>query len=91
VLDHADTHTAVLAERGVLRALGGGCQVPIGAYATVSEGRVQILAIVAAPDGTQLIRANAECAAADAAAIGARLAADLLERGARQILEAVYS
>jgi hydroxymethylbilane synthase len=91
VLDHADTHTAVLAERGVLRALGGGCQVPIGAYATVSEGRVQILAIVAAPDGTQLIRANDEGAAADAAAIGARLAADLLERGARQILEAVYS
>jgi hydroxymethylbilane synthase len=91
VLDDAATHTAVLAERGVLGALGGGCQVPIGAYATVSEGRVQILAIVAAPDGTQLIRANDEGAAADAAAIGARLAADLLERGARQILEAVYS
>jgi len=90
-LDHAATHTAVLAERAVLGALGGGCQVPIGAYATVSEGRVQILAIVAAPDGTQLIRANDEGAAADAAAIGARLAADLLERGARQILEAVYS
>ena len=43
MLDHADTHTAVLAERGVLGALGGGCQVPIGAYATVSEGRVHIL------------------------------------------------
>src|ERR1039457_3272702 len=40
LLDHADTHTAILAERAVLRALGGGCQVPIGAYATVSEGRV---------------------------------------------------
>ena len=37
MLDHADTHTAVLAERGVLGALGGGCQVPIGAYATVSK------------------------------------------------------
>src|SRR2546426_423022 len=35
-LDHAATHAAVNAERGVLRALGGGCQVPIGAYATVS-------------------------------------------------------
>jgi hydroxymethylbilane synthase len=91
MLDHADTRTAVLAERGVLGALGGGCQVPIGAYATVSEGRVHILAIVAAPDGTQVIRAEAEGPAAEASLIGASLAAELLTRGARQILEAVYS
>ncbi len=91
MLDHADTHTAVMAERALLGALGGGCQVPIGAYATVSEGRVRLLAIVAAPDGTQVIRAEAEGPAAEAAAIGARVAADLLERGARQILQAVYS
>jgi hydroxymethylbilane synthase len=91
LLDHAETHTAVLAERGVLAALGGGCQVPIGAYATVSEGHIRLLAIVAAPDGTQVIRAEAEGEAADAAEIGARLAADLLQRGAREILEAVYS
>ena len=91
LLDHADTHTAVVAERAVLKALGGGCQVPIGAYATVSEGRVRVLAIVAAPDGSQVIRAEAEGEAAESAGIGARLAADLLERGAREILEAVYS
>ncbi len=35
-LDHADTHAAVTAERAFLGALGGGCQVPIGAYATVA-------------------------------------------------------
>jgi len=91
MLDHAATHTAVMAERGVLRALGGGCQVPIGAYATVSQGRVRLLAIVAAPDGSQLVGAQAGGAAAEAAEIGARLAAYLLQRGARQILEAVYS
>jgi hydroxymethylbilane synthase len=91
MLDHADTRTAVLAERGVLGALGGGCQVPIGAYATVSEDRVHILAIVAAPDGTQVIRAEAEGPSAEASLIGASLAAELLTRGARQILEAVYS
>ena len=91
MLDHAETHTAVMAERAVLGALGGGCQVPIGAYATVAEGRVHILAIVAAPDGTQVIRAEAEGAAAQAAQIGASVAADLLARGAREILEAVYS
>ena len=91
MLDHAATHTAVLAERAVLGALGGGCQVPIGAYATVAEGRLHIVAIVAAPDGTQVIRAEAEGPAAEAAKIGARVAADLLDRGARQILQAVYS
>ncbi len=91
MLDHADTRIAVLAERAVLGALGGGCQVPIGAYATVSEDRVHILAIVAAPDGTQVIRAEAEGPAAEASLIGASLAAELLTRGARQILEAVYS
>jgi hydroxymethylbilane synthase len=91
MLDHADTRTAVFAERAVLGALGGGCQVPIGAYATVSGDRVHILAIVAAPDGTQVIRAEAEGPAAEAPLIGASLAAELLTRGARQILEAVYS
>jgi hydroxymethylbilane synthase len=91
MLDHADTRTAVFAERAVLGALGGGCQVPIGAYATVSEDRVHILAIVAAPDGTQVIRAEAEGPCAEASLIGASLAAELLTRGARQILEAVYS
>jgi hydroxymethylbilane synthase len=91
MLDHADTHTAILAERAVLRALGGGCQVPIGAYATVSHGRVRLLGIVAAPDGSQIVRAQAEGAAADAAQIGARLAGELLEHGAREILEAVYT
>jgi hydroxymethylbilane synthase len=91
MLDHAATHTAIMAERAVLAALGGGCQVPIGAYATVSDGRIHLLAIVAAPDGSQVIGATAEGATAEAAAIGARVAADLLERGARHILQAVYS
>jgi hydroxymethylbilane synthase len=91
MLDHAESHTAVRAERAVLAALGGGCQVPIGAHATVSEGRVHVIAIVAAPDGSQIIRAEAGGPAVEAAAIGTRLAADLLQQGARQILQAVYS
>ena len=89
-LDHAPTHTAVLAERGVLAALGGGCQVPIGAYATVADGRVHVAAIVASPDGAELIRAEDEGPAGDAVAIGRRLGAELLNRGAARILEAVY-
>src|ERR1035437_4420768 len=91
MLDHAATHTAVMAERGVLRALGGGCQGPIGAHATVFNRRVRLLATVAAPHGSHVGGGHAGGAAAEAAEIGARLAAYLLQRGARQILEAVYS
>ncbi|MEO8373116.1 MAG: hydroxymethylbilane synthase [Candidatus Solibacter sp.] len=89
VLDHAATHTAVLAERAVLHALGGGCQVPIGAYATVHGDRLQIQAVVAAPDGSQVIGAQAEGEAAKAAEIGTALAAELLGKGARELLESI--
>src|SRR5450432_373260 len=91
MLDHAHTHTAILAERGVLRALGGGCQVPIGAYATVSNGRLRLLAIVVSPDGAELVPAETEGAVAEAAELGRKLGEELLRRGARRILEAVYT
>jgi len=89
-LDDATTHAAVDAERGVLRALGGGCQVPIGAYAAVDGDGLRIVAVVASPDGSQLIRGEAGGPVTEAAAIGARLGEDLLSRGAREILQAVY-
>ena len=90
-MDHAATRAAVTAERGVLAALGGGCQVPIGAYATVADARLRITAVVAAPDGSEVVRGQSEGAAGDAALIGSALGADLLARGARQILDAVYT
>jgi len=92
VLDHPDTHAAVTAERGVLSALGGGCQVPIGAHATVAEGWLRLRAVVASPDGAELVEAECEGALnkAGAEAMGRRLGADLLARGARRILDAVY-
>jgi hydroxymethylbilane synthase len=90
VLDHPDSHIAVLAERGLLGALGGGCQVPIGAHATVAGGRVKLLGLVAAPDGSEVVRAEAEGPVSEAAAIGRRLGAELLDRGARKILDGVY-
>jgi hydroxymethylbilane synthase len=90
-LDHAATRAAVTAERGVLGALGGGCQVPIGAHATVAGGRLRLQAIVASPDGSEVVRAEVEGAVAEAEALGRRLGAELLERGARRILEAVYT
>lgn len=90
VLDHAATHAAVAAERGVLAALGGGCQVPIGAHATVEGRRVRLLGVVVSPDGTELVRAQAEGAVEEAEALGRRLGAELLAKGAQRILEAVY-
>ena len=90
-LDHPATRAAVTAERAVLAALGGGCQVPIGAYATVAEERLRLLAIVASPDGTELVRAESEGSVSEAAALGCALGAELLERGARRILDAVYA
>jgi hydroxymethylbilane synthase len=89
-LDHAPTHAAVTAERGVLAALGGGCQVPIGAHATVSLGRIRLLGVVASPDGSELVRAESEGAVEEAAALGQRLGEELLGLGAKRILEAVY-
>jgi len=90
VLNHAATHAAVKAERGVLAALGGGCQVPIGAHAQLRDGRLYLVAVVASPDGSELVRAEADATPEDGAAAGHRLGEQLLEAGARRILEAVY-
>ncbi len=90
-LDRAPTRAAVTAERAVLAALGGGCQVPIGAHAEVNDGRLKLVAIVASPDGAELIRGQSEGATADAATLGRSLGEDLLSRGARKILETVYT
>jgi hydroxymethylbilane synthase len=90
-LDHSETRMAVTAERAVLASLGGGCQVPIGAYATVDNGRmVHIRAVVVSPDGTQVIRKEARGLANAAAAIGRVLGEQLLADGGKQILDTVY-
>jgi hydroxymethylbilane synthase len=90
-LDDAGTHAAVAAERGLLAALGGGCQVPVGAYARILEGRLHLLGVVVSPDGVQLVRAETVAEITDGAAAGERLGRQLLETGGRAILEAVYS
>lgn len=89
-LDDAASRIAVTAERAVLRAMGGGCQVPIGAYATVHADRVELQAIVIEPSGRHSVKGSRSGRAADAEALGTVLAEELLDRGAREILEAVY-
>ena len=90
-LDHSESRIAVTAERAVLASLGGGCQVPIGAHATVDNGRmVHIRAVVVSPDGTHVIRKEARGLATDAGVIGRVLGEQLLAEGGKQILETVY-
>lgn len=89
-LDDPPTHAAVAAERGLLAALGGGCQVPIGAHATVAGNELRLLGVVASPDGADLVRSESRGAVKDAAEIGKRLGEELLAMGARSILEAAY-
>ncbi|MDR2877024.1 MAG: hydroxymethylbilane synthase [Chromatiales bacterium] len=91
VLDHAPTHVCVSAERALNARLEGGCQVPIAAHAVLSGDRLRLDALVGRPDGSEVIRVSADAAAADAAALGTRLADDLLALGARAILAEVYA
>jgi hydroxymethylbilane synthase len=89
-LNHPATEHAVTAERALLAALGGGCQVPIGAYATVAGDLLSLQAVVVSPDGMQLVRDRSDGPAADAHRIGRELGEALLAAGADIILESVY-
>jgi hydroxymethylbilane synthase len=85
-LDDPATRQAVLAERSMLRGLGGGCLVPVGAATSVREDRVTIRGAVLPPDGSARITAEDAGSADEAEVIGARLAATLLAAGARKLL-----
>jgi hydroxymethylbilane synthase len=87
-LDHAPTRSAVECERAALNALGGGCQVPIGAYSSHENGELTLQAVVASPDGREVIREQRS--GSDPQKLGADVGEALLARGARRILESVY-
>jgi len=89
-LEHLDTRAAVTAERAVLASLGGGCQAPMGAHATVGHRTIRLRAILVSPDGTQLIRKEIQGGLDNAAALGNLIGEQLLAAGGKQILEAVY-
>jgi hydroxymethylbilane synthase len=89
-LNHPDTATRVRCERALNAELHGGCQVPIAGYAELTDGQIHLRALVGEPDGSRVIRAEERGPAADAEALGVRVARDLLENGARPILAALY-
>ncbi|WP_035346391.1 MULTISPECIES: hydroxymethylbilane synthase [Dickeya] len=89
-LNHADTATRVQAERAMNTRLEGGCQVPIGSYAELQGEQLWLRALVGAPDGSQILYAQRYGLRQEAEQLGISLAEELLERGARDILQAVY-
>jgi hydroxymethylbilane synthase len=88
-LDDAETRTAIIAERALLAALQGGCQVPLGAWARVERGELWMEACVCSVDGAQCIKQRASGPPEQAAQLGQYLARLLIEAGAQSILEEV--
>jgi hydroxymethylbilane synthase len=89
-LHHEDTYNAVIAERSLLRALEGGCQVPIGAIAEVKPSGLYLDAVVGSLDGSVTYRKKARGSKNDPEKLGNTLAKDLLKAGAKEILKEVY-
>jgi len=89
VLDDAETRPAIIAERALLGAVQGGCQVPLGAWARVERGELVMEACVCSVDGAQYVRQRATAPPDKAAELGQHMAQLLVEAGAREILEEV--
>ncbi len=89
-LEHPETRIRVLTERAMNRALQGGCQVPIGAYALVQGEEVWLRGLVGSPDGSRVIRDEIRGPLAEGEALGHALAQRLLAAGADVILAEVY-
>jgi hydroxymethylbilane synthase len=88
-LNDADTQAATDCERALLGSMGGGCQVPIGAYAEKRDGRLFLRAMVGRPDGSQILREQAD--GTDGVKLGRETAQALLRRGGDKILKDVYA
>jgi hydroxymethylbilane synthase len=89
-LDDPGTRIAVSAERAFLRGLGGGCQLPIAAHATLAAGELRLDGLVAQRDGKRIVRDAITGAAADAETLGAQLAERVLTNGGAALLEAIH-
>lgn len=89
-LDHAPSRACIVAERAVLEALEAGCSAPIGALADVAEGddgpELFLRAVIAAPDGSVLLRRSATGSVDDAEGLGRRLASELVADGAADLV-----
>jgi hydroxymethylbilane synthase len=90
-LHDRDTATCVLAERAMNNRLEGGCQVPIGGHAVLSGDRLHMRGLVGSTDGRQIVRAESSGHRDEAEQIGISTAEELLNKGASEILKALYA
>jgi hydroxymethylbilane synthase len=88
-LDDATTRACVSAERALMDALGGGCSIPLGAYAWMEEGVLRLAAVIALPDGSRLLRETSSGSPDQAEALGLAVSDALVAAGAREILDHV--
>ena len=86
-LDHEPTRNACIAERAFLRGLGGGCQLPIAGYASVSDGQISLEGLVGDREGKEIVRGKLTGAVTEAERLGAELATQLLSQGAARLLD----
>jgi hydroxymethylbilane synthase len=85
-LNNHPARLALAAEQAVVAALGGGCQLPLGAFAEINGEDLRLRAIAAGRDGVRTLSAETSGRAADAALLGRQLAEELAARGARELL-----
>ncbi len=90
-LDDPAAGAATTCERALLNSLGGGCQVPIGAFAEMKNGKLHLESVVADPDGSTVLRDSRDGKIEDAEKLGYAAGTALLSRGGDKILAAVYS
>lgn len=88
-LNHEPTRTEVTAERSYLRALGGGCRLPIAAFAKIDGGQLSLEGLVAAPRGTSVVRDKVRGSIDEAEDLGRKLADMIMEKGGKKLLELV--
>jgi hydroxymethylbilane synthase len=89
-IHHDPTYKSILAERALLKALEGGCQVPIGAFAELKPNGLYLDAIVGSLDGSLTFRKKIRGSSANPEKLGRTLARDLMKAGAKSILNEIY-
>lgn len=90
-LNHPETARRVLCERAMNNRLEGGCQVPIGSYSLIDGDQIWLRALVGEPDGTIMVRGEITGPVSNAEALGTQLAEQLLNDGAKDILDRLYA
>ena len=89
LINHTSTWERVIAERSFLRHLGGGCQAPIAAHATINNSIMQMFGLVASTDGTKVLRSFMEGPSDYPEKLGTLLAQEILDMGAHDFIDKV--